>query len=78
MATPTGWLKIYRKMLDDPNYLRKPFDKTHAWLDILLTVNFEKRVLVSLQWVWRYITRQRGARLIDETAFPGRSDINPR
>lgn len=45
MATPTGWLKIYRKMLDDPNYLRKPFDKTHAWLDILLTVNFEKRVL---------------------------------
>ena len=49
-----------------------------AFIHVALLINFEKRVLVSLQWVWRYITRQRGARLIDETAFPGRSDINPR
>ncbi|MFD1912750.1 NAD(P)/FAD-dependent oxidoreductase [Halodurantibacterium flavum] len=36
----------------------------HVWL----LVNFEKRILVSLQWIWRYVTRQRGARLIDESA----------
>lgn len=36
----------------------------HVWL----LVNFEKRLLVSIQWVWRYATRQRGARLIDEDA----------
>ncbi|MCL6708512.1 NAD(P)/FAD-dependent oxidoreductase [Pseudomonas sp. R2.Fl] len=42
-----------------------------AWLlwaivHVYLLVNFEKRVLVSIQWIWRYITHQRGARLIDE------------
>ncbi|AMY69367.1 NAD(P)/FAD-dependent oxidoreductase [Frigidibacter mobilis] len=36
----------------------------HVWL----LVNFEKRLLVSLQWAMRYVTRQRSARLIDETA----------
>lgn len=33
---------------------------------VFLLVNFEKRMLVALQWLWRYVTRQRGARLIDE------------
>lgn len=44
-----------------------------AWLlwalvHVYLLVNFEKRLLVTIQWVWRYLTRQRGARLIDENA----------
>jgi NADH dehydrogenase len=44
-----------------------------AWLlwaivHVYLLVNFEKRLLVSIQWIWRYVTRQRGARLIDENA----------
>ena len=43
-----------------------------AWLlwaiiHVMLLVNFEKRVLVSIQWAWRYATHQRGARIIDET-----------
>lgn len=47
---------------------------TLAWLlwaivHVLLLVNFEKRILVSVQWMWRYVTKQRGARLIDENAF---------
>ena len=42
-----------------------------AWLlwaivHVYLLVSFEKRLLVSLQWIWRYMTRQRGARIIDE------------
>lgn len=41
-----------------------------AFVHVYLLVNFEKRVLVSLQWVWRYVTKQRGARLIDESASP--------
>lgn len=36
----------------------------HVWL----LVNFEKRLLVGLQWIIRYLTRQRGARVIDETS----------
>ncbi|MDB5473032.1 MAG: NAD(P)/FAD-dependent oxidoreductase, partial [Devosia sp.] len=40
-----------------------------AWLlwaivHVYLLVNAEKRVLVSLQWLWRYITKARGVRLI--------------
>lgn len=35
-----------------------------AAVHVFLLVNFEKRVLVSIQWLWRYLTFQRGARLI--------------
>ncbi|WP_108396214.1 NAD(P)/FAD-dependent oxidoreductase [Devosia submarina] len=40
-----------------------------AWLlwaivHVYLLVNAEKRALVSLQWLWRYITKARGVRLI--------------
>lgn len=37
-----------------------------AFVHVYLLVNFEKRILVSIQWISRYITRQRGARIIDE------------
>ena len=37
-----------------------------ALVHVALLVNFEKRALVTLQWTVRYLTRQRGARLIDE------------
>ncbi|MFN3507708.1 MAG: NAD(P)/FAD-dependent oxidoreductase [Allorhizobium sp.] len=39
-----------------------------AIVHVYLLVNFEKRLLVSIQWIWRYSTRQRGARVIDEKA----------
>ena len=35
-----------------------------AIVHVYLLVSFEKRVLVSLQWLWRWLTYQRGARLI--------------
>jgi NADH dehydrogenase len=37
-----------------------------AIVHVFLLISFEKRLLVSIQWIWRYITRQRGARIIDE------------
>ena len=51
-----------------------------AWLlwavvHVYLLVAFEQRVLVSIQWLWRYITFQRGARLI--TNMPDRSPGPP-
>jgi NADH dehydrogenase len=33
-------------------------------------VGFEKRVLVTTQWLWRYMTYERGARLITMDAPP--------
>jgi NADH dehydrogenase len=37
-----------------------------ALVHVYLLINFEKRVLVSIQWLFRYLTRHRGARIIDE------------
>jgi NADH:ubiquinone reductase (H+-translocating) len=38
-----------------------------AFIHVYLLVGFEKRLLVSLQWLWRYLTYEQGARLIVET-----------
>jgi NADH dehydrogenase len=35
-----------------------------AIVHVYLLVGFEKRLLVTLQWLWRWVTYQRGARLI--------------
>ncbi|WP_248305297.1 FAD-dependent oxidoreductase [Devosia sp. 1566] len=35
-----------------------------AFVHVYLLVSFEKKLLVSLQWLWRYATRARGVRLI--------------
>jgi NADH dehydrogenase len=35
-----------------------------AIIHVYLLIGFEKRLLVSIQWVWRYLTYERGARLI--------------
>lgn len=37
-----GWIKLYRKITDSGIWLDKPFDRTHAWIDILLTANHEE------------------------------------
>ncbi|WIM09208.1 NAD(P)/FAD-dependent oxidoreductase [Enhydrobacter sp.] len=36
-----------------------------ALVHIVLLIDFEKRTLVSVQWLWRYLTYSRGVRLID-------------
>lgn len=50
-----------------------------AWLlwalvHVYLLVSFEKRLLVSIQWLWRWLTYQRGARLI---TFDGAEHSSP-
>ena len=45
------------------------FSGLPAWLlwsavHILFLIEFESRVLVSIRWVWNYVTRNRGTRLI--------------
>ena len=35
-----------------------------AIIHVYLLIGFENRILVSMQWVWRYFTYERGARLI--------------
>ena len=49
-----------------------------AWavVHIYLLVGFQHRLIVSLQWLWRYLTNDRGARLIteDNVEAPGHSE----
>ncbi len=50
------------------------FGGAPAWLlwsgvHVLFLIEFENRVLVSIQWLWSYLTRNRGTRLI--TRFEG-------
>ena len=34
-----GWIKFYRQSEDNPLYFAEPFDKWHAWQDLLLLVD---------------------------------------
>ncbi|MCX7903251.1 MAG: hypothetical protein N2486_01960 [Caloramator sp.] len=41
MSEQQGWIKLYRKIQDHYLYNEKPFDKMHAWLDLLLMANHQ-------------------------------------
>lgn len=42
-----GWIKLYRKIEDNPVWGDKPFSKGQAWIDLLLKVNHKKnKVLI--------------------------------
>lgn len=36
-----GWIKIYRKIADDPLYLSESFTRIQAWIDLLLVANYK-------------------------------------
>lgn len=34
-----GWVKLHRCIMDNPLYSSEPFNRTHAWIDLLLLAN---------------------------------------
>ena len=43
-----GWICLYRSILDCEIWEEKPFDKTHAWIDLLLRANHsDKKILLG-------------------------------
>jgi NADH:ubiquinone reductase (H+-translocating) len=48
-----------------------------AFIHIYLLVGFEHRLLVSVQWLWRYFTYEQGARLIVDEMRKGERVIAP-
>lgn len=42
-----GWIKLHRQSVDNPMYHSEPFDKWHAWTDLLLMVNHERKQFIS-------------------------------
>ncbi|MBR0557066.1 NAD(P)/FAD-dependent oxidoreductase [Ciceribacter sp. L1K23] len=55
-------------IFESGNWKLKGFPAWILWaiVHVYLLINFEKRMLVTVQWIWLYLTRQRGARVIDE------------
>jgi len=57
----SGWIKLYRSITELAEFNEKPFDRFHALVDILLSVNhtehefYSKGVLIKLQ-PWQMIT----------------------
>lgn len=39
-----SWIRLHRKIMDDPLYFAEPFTKMQAWIDLLLLANFADRV----------------------------------
>lgn len=44
MASNTGWLKLWRKLTDNPMWLAEPFTKGQAWVDLLLLAQVSDNV----------------------------------
>ena len=42
-----GWIKLHRQSVDNSLYSSEPFDKWHAWIDLLLLVNHEEKQFIS-------------------------------
>lgn len=40
-----SWIRLHRKIMDDPLYFAEPFTKMQAWIDLLLLANFADRVI---------------------------------
>jgi hypothetical protein len=36
-----GWIKLHRKLADDPAWTSEPFTRAQAWVDLLMIANFE-------------------------------------
>lgn len=51
-----GYIKLWRKIDESSQYHSEPFDKTHAWMDLLILANHKKRV-ISMRGVMLTIDR---------------------
>ena len=56
-----GWIKLHRKLADDPLWLSEPFTKGQAWVDLLMMVNHEDRKIIVRNNI---ITVRAGQRII--------------
>lgn len=42
----SGWVKLYRKLMDNPIWLEERFTKGQAWVDLIMLSNFESRTIL--------------------------------
>lgn len=57
MAKNVGWVKIFRKLIDNRMYFSEPFDKTHAWIDLIMIADSSGTISTNIKqlanrWKW--------------------------
>lgn len=75
-----GWIKIHRKLTDNPMWTEEPFTKGQAWIDLLLMADYSTgNVDVSIyalakRWKW-YLNKAK--RYLKELADCGMIELSP-
>lgn len=76
------WIKLWRKSEHDPLYFKEPFDKWHAWQDLLLLADDKGKLKTSvkrlrIRWNWKsdkrvraYLGELKGEQKIDLKGEP--------
>lgn len=59
-----GWIKLHRKITDNPMWKSEPFTKSQAWIDLILLANFKRSYFYK-----------RGIRVDIERGQLGRSEV---
>ena len=70
MAKNVGWIKLFRKLIDNRIYFIEPFDKIHAWVDLILIADADGHVSTSIReladrWKWSVSTTKRYLDLLE-------------
>jgi len=45
MQNNQGWIKLHRKLTDNPLWLKEPFTAGQAWVDLILLANHKSGVI---------------------------------
>lgn len=56
------WFKLWRKSENDELYFEEPFDRWHAWQDLLLMADEKGTLKISLKWLktrWKWSSIKR-------------------
>ena len=55
MDDRSGWIKLWRKFVDDPLWTSEPFTKGQAWVDLLLLAQgTENRISINGRTTWAF------------------------
>jgi NADH dehydrogenase FAD-containing subunit len=61
------------KAISRPKFFQRIAESFWALIHVGLLVGFQHRLMVAIQWLWRYVTYERGSRLIAEGAAGSRA-----
>lgn len=55
-----GWIKLHRQLMDNELWNEKPYDRTHAWIDMIFMANIEDKDML-LRHLYNSVRIERGS-----------------